>query len=92
MAKCASNANLSAGNREKARVWVRERAQNFVDVYQNRQDVPTTVLVRLTAAINKLDTQVQHVPLFHFISSVPTRSRPNGLKPASIEIPHNCVM
>lgn len=59
LSKCASNANLSAGNREKARVWVRERAQNFVEVYQNRQDVPTTVLVRLTAAINKLDTQVE---------------------------------
>lgn len=59
LSKCSSNANLSAGNREKARSWVRERAANFVETYQSRQDVPTTVLVRLTAAISKLDSQGQ---------------------------------
>uniref|UniRef100_A0A1B6I391 E3 ubiquitin-protein ligase n=1 Tax=Homalodisca liturata TaxID=320908 RepID=A0A1B6I391_9HEMI len=59
LSKCASNANLSAGNREKARLWVRERAQCFVDAYKNRSDVPVTVIVRLTEAINQLDSQGQ---------------------------------
>uniref|UniRef100_A0A1B6CDK3 E3 ubiquitin-protein ligase n=1 Tax=Clastoptera arizonana TaxID=38151 RepID=A0A1B6CDK3_9HEMI len=60
LSKCTSNANLSAGNREKARQWVRDRASHFVEAYQSRQDVPVTVLVRLTTAIAKLDTQIQN--------------------------------
>ncbi|XP_075236613.1 E3 ubiquitin-protein ligase ctrip isoform X2 [Lycorma delicatula] len=57
LSKCTSNANLSAGNREKARTWVRERAAHFVATYQSSPGAPTTVLSRLTTAINKLNIQ-----------------------------------
>ncbi|XP_039296101.1 E3 ubiquitin-protein ligase TRIP12 isoform X2 [Nilaparvata lugens] len=57
IAKCSSNANLSAGNREKARTWVRERAAHFIATYQSLPGAPTSVLASLTCAINKLNTQ-----------------------------------
>ncbi|RZF46922.1 hypothetical protein LSTR_LSTR013234 [Laodelphax striatellus] len=57
IAKCSSNANLSAGNREKARTWVRERAAHFIATYHSIPGAPTSVLASLTSAINKLNTQ-----------------------------------
>lgn len=64
LAKSQSNSNLiAAGNREKARQWIREQSINFVNHY-SAEGVGTTagsqhpacsILSRLTGAIQKLD-------------------------------------
>lgn len=63
MSKSSSNPNLTAGNKEKARNWVREQASHFVDTYSvtenNGPPHPAmNVLSRLTQAIHKLQAQV----------------------------------
>ncbi|PNF34561.1 E3 ubiquitin-protein ligase TRIP12 [Cryptotermes secundus] len=62
MSKSSSNPNLTAGNKEKARNWVREQASHFVDTYSvtenNGPPHPAmNVLSRLTQAIHKLQAQ-----------------------------------
>ncbi|PSN54376.1 hypothetical protein C0J52_11316 [Blattella germanica] len=62
MSKSSSNPNLTAGNKEKARNWVREQAARFVETYSvsenNGPPHPAmNVLSRLTQAINKLQAQ-----------------------------------
>jgi E3 ubiquitin-protein ligase TRIP12 len=64
MSKSSSNPNLTAGNKEKARNWVREQASRFVDTYSvtenNGPPHPAmNVLSRLTQAIHKLQAQVR---------------------------------
>ncbi|XP_014232904.2 E3 ubiquitin-protein ligase TRIP12 isoform X2 [Trichogramma pretiosum] len=59
LSKPPSNPNLTGGNREKAKAWVREEAQQFLTRYQ--LDTPCshpalTVLSRLTAAIQRLQS------------------------------------
>jgi hypothetical protein len=63
MSKSSSNPNLTAGNKEKARNWVREQASRFVETYSvsesNGPPHPAmNVLSRLTQAIHKLQEQV----------------------------------
>jgi len=63
MSKSSSNPNLTAGNKEKARNWVREQASRFVETYSvsenNGPPHPAmNVLSRLTQAIHKLQAQV----------------------------------
>lgn len=58
LSKSASNSNLiAAGNREKARQWIRDSAILFVDRYHETSGAhpALTILARLTAAIQKLD-------------------------------------
>lgn len=64
LAKSQSNSNLiAAGNREKARQWIREQAITFVNRYSTDNAGATSgslhpacsILSRLTAAIQKLD-------------------------------------
>nr|XP_018917455.1 PREDICTED: E3 ubiquitin-protein ligase TRIP12 isoform X1 [Bemisia tabaci]XP_018917456.1 PREDICTED: E3 ubiquitin-protein ligase TRIP12 isoform X1 [Bemisia tabaci] len=63
--KCASSTNISAGNKEKARQWVRERASKFVEMFDkastniNNDNSTSSILSRLTLAINKLDNQAE---------------------------------
>ncbi|XP_021937421.1 E3 ubiquitin-protein ligase TRIP12 isoform X3 [Zootermopsis nevadensis] len=62
MSKSSSNPNLTAGNKEKARNWVREQASRFVEAYSvsesNGPPHPAmNVLSRLTQAIHKLQEQ-----------------------------------
>ncbi|XP_069701943.1 E3 ubiquitin-protein ligase TRIP12 isoform X2 [Periplaneta americana] len=62
MSKSSSNPNLTAGNKEKARNWVREQAARFVETYSvsenNGPPHPAmNVLSRLTQAIHKLQAQ-----------------------------------
>ncbi|XP_044596303.1 E3 ubiquitin-protein ligase TRIP12 isoform X1 [Cotesia glomerata] len=59
LTKPPSNPNLTGGNRDKAKAWVREQASNFLARYQD--DAPCThpaltVLSRLTAAIQRLQS------------------------------------
>ncbi|XP_047369481.1 E3 ubiquitin-protein ligase TRIP12 isoform X3 [Vespa velutina] len=59
LSKPPSNPNLSGGNRDKAKAWVREQAAQFLARYQD--DAPCThpaltVLARLTAAIQRLQS------------------------------------
>lgn len=69
ISKSSSNPNLTAGNKEKARTWVREQAQQFVQTYSNTEiNGPThpamNVLTRLTHAIVKLQANgVEKVPI-----------------------------
>lgn len=61
LSKPPSNPNLSGGNRDKAKAWVREQAAQFLARYQD--DAPCThpaltVLARLTAAIQRLQSNV----------------------------------
>lgn len=61
LGKSVSNSNLTAGNKEKARTWVREQASKFVETYSGNelsgpQHPAMNVLSRLTGAIQKLDT------------------------------------
>jgi hypothetical protein len=63
MSKSSSNPNLTAGNKEKARNWVREQASRFVEAYSvsenNGPPHPAmNVLSRLTQAIHKLQAEV----------------------------------
>ena len=59
LTKSASNSNLiAAGNREKARQWIRDQAIMFVKRYHESSGPAhpaLTILARLTAAIQKLD-------------------------------------
>jgi E3 ubiquitin-protein ligase TRIP12 len=58
LSKSASNSNLiAAGNREKARQWIRDQAIMFVKRYHESSGAhpALTILARLTAAIQKLD-------------------------------------
>lgn len=58
LSKSASNSNLiAAGNREKARQWIRDSAILFVERYHETPGAhpALTILARLTAAIQKLD-------------------------------------
>ncbi|XP_043275356.1 E3 ubiquitin-protein ligase TRIP12 isoform X3 [Venturia canescens] len=59
LTKPPNNPSLTAGNRDKAKCWVREQAAQFLTRYQD--DAPCThpaltVLTRLTAAIQKLQS------------------------------------
>ncbi|XP_067014060.2 E3 ubiquitin-protein ligase TRIP12 isoform X3 [Anabrus simplex] len=61
MSKSASNSNLTAGNKEKARTWVREQALLFVETYSSTESngpphPAMNVLSRLTQAINRLQS------------------------------------
>lgn len=58
--KSASNSNLiAAGNREKARQWIRDQSISFVKRYSDHESSNThpalSILSRLTASIQKLD-------------------------------------
>ncbi|KAK7869881.1 hypothetical protein R5R35_006684 [Gryllus longicercus] len=62
MSKSASNPNLTAGNKEKARTWVREQALLFVEAYSGSETngpphPAMNVLSRLTQAIHRLQNQ-----------------------------------
>lgn len=59
--------NISAVNKEKAKLWVKERAQHFLGTYDksikdeelcNENELSESILVRLTKAINKLQNEV----------------------------------
>lgn len=61
LSKPPSNPSLTGGNRDKAKAWVREQAAQFLARYQD--DAPCshpalTVLARLTAAIQRLQSNV----------------------------------
>lgn len=58
LSKSASNSNLiAAGNREKARQWIRDQSIMFVKRHHESSGAhpALTILARLTAAIQKLD-------------------------------------
>jgi E3 ubiquitin-protein ligase TRIP12 len=60
LSKSASNSNLiAAGNREKARQWIRDQSISFVKRYADHETASThpalSILSRLTAAIQKLE-------------------------------------
>lgn len=60
LSKSASNSNLiAAGNREKARQWIRDQSIKFVKHYADHESSGThpalSILARLTAAIQKLE-------------------------------------
>lgn len=62
MSKSASNPNLTAGNKEKARTWVREQALLFVEAYSGSESngpphPAMNVLSRLTQAIQHMQNQ-----------------------------------
>jgi hypothetical protein len=70
LSKSSSSSNLWAGNREKVRAWVRERAQKFITEYSNvgnpgSQD-PSTILTNLTLAITTLQSSVRTTWLIYF--------------------------
>ncbi|XP_017785383.1 PREDICTED: E3 ubiquitin-protein ligase TRIP12 isoform X2 [Nicrophorus vespilloides] len=59
--KSTSNSNLTAGNREKTRTWIRDQATKFIDSYSGNELTGTqhpamNVLSRLKACIQKLPT------------------------------------
>lgn len=61
LGKSSSNSNLTAGNREKTRAWIREQSSKFIDTYSANelsgpQHPALNVLSRLTACIQKLPT------------------------------------
>lgn len=61
LAKSSSNSNLTAGNKEKTRTWIREQASKFMESYSDDsssepQHPGLNVLSRLTACIQKLPT------------------------------------
>lgn len=61
LSKSVSNSNLiAAGNREKARQWIRDQSISFVNRYSEHENAGTqhpalSILSRLTCAIQKLD-------------------------------------
>lgn len=64
LAKSSSNPNLTAGNREKARTWVREQSARFLETHcrgdgNGPLHPATDILTRLTQAIHKLSHQVR---------------------------------
>lgn len=61
LGKSSSNSNLTAGNREKARGWIREQSSKFIDTYSANelsgiQHPALNVLSRLKSCIQKLAT------------------------------------
>jgi E3 ubiquitin-protein ligase TRIP12 len=63
LSKSVSNSNLiAAGNREKARQWIRDQAIMFVKRYHESSGAhpALTILARLTAAIQKLEGSHEH--------------------------------
>lgn len=59
--KSSSNSNLTAGNKEKTRQWVRDQATKFIDIYSSNeisgsQHPAMNVLSRLTDCIQRLPT------------------------------------
>lgn len=68
LSKSVSNVSISAGNREKAKTWIRERAAIFMNLYNTKLNNSTTVesgfhpatsiLTQLIAAIKKLAKEV----------------------------------
>ncbi|XP_033337253.2 E3 ubiquitin-protein ligase ctrip isoform X1 [Megalopta genalis] len=59
LSKPPSNSSLTAGNRDKAKTWVREQAAQFLTRYQDNAPCThpaMTVLSRLTAAIQRLQS------------------------------------
>jgi hypothetical protein len=59
--------NISTVNKEKAKLWVKERAQHFLNTYDksikdketyNENELSESILVRLTKAISKLQNEV----------------------------------
>lgn len=65
LGKSASNSNLTAGNREKARGWIREQSTKFIDTYSaselsGPQHPALNVLSRLKSCIQKLATADCH--------------------------------
>ncbi|KAF5283720.1 hypothetical protein FQR65_LT13755 [Abscondita terminalis] len=61
LGKSASNSNLTAGNREKTRTWIREQASKFINSYSGNElsgppHPAMNVLSRLTSSIQKLST------------------------------------
>ncbi|XP_044752969.1 E3 ubiquitin-protein ligase TRIP12 isoform X2 [Coccinella septempunctata] len=59
LSKSVSNSNITAGNKEKTRSWIRDQATKFIDTYSGSEDdqhPATTVLTRLKHAIEKLPT------------------------------------
>lgn len=72
LSKPPSNPSLTGGNRDKAKTWVREQAAQFLARYQD--DAPCshpalTVLARLTAAIQRLQSNVntlhEYIQIIH---------------------------
>nr|XP_022913625.1 E3 ubiquitin-protein ligase TRIP12 isoform X2 [Onthophagus taurus] len=62
LGKSTSNSNLTAGNREKTRTWVREQAVKFLETYSGNEVSGTqhpalNVLSRLTSSIQKLSRE-----------------------------------
>lgn len=60
--------NISAVNKEKAKLWVKERAQQFLSTYDksikdeemnSENEQSESILVRLTKAISKLQNEVK---------------------------------
>lgn len=60
--------NISAVNKEKAKLWVKERSQHFLNIYDksikdeemsNENEQSDSILLRLTKAINKLQNEVR---------------------------------
>lgn len=61
LGKSSSNSNLTAGNREKARAWIRDQSSKFIETYSANelagpQHPALNVLSRLTSCIQKLPT------------------------------------
>lgn len=63
-----SASNISAVNKEKAKLWVKERSQHFLNLYDksikdeemsNENEQSESILLRLTKAINKLQNEVR---------------------------------
>lgn len=59
--------NMTAINKEKAKLWVKNRAQHFLKTYDksvkdeemsNENELSESILVRLTKAISKLQNEV----------------------------------
>ncbi|XP_026293450.2 E3 ubiquitin-protein ligase TRIP12 [Frankliniella occidentalis] len=62
LSKSSSNPNLTAGNREKARTWVRDQSSRFLETHCRMENngpmhPATDILTRLTQAIHKLNHQ-----------------------------------
>lgn len=64
-----SASNISAVNKEKAKLWVKERAQQFLCTHDKSikdeemssdNEQSESILVRLTKAINKLQNEVKN--------------------------------
>ncbi|XP_045472150.1 E3 ubiquitin-protein ligase TRIP12 isoform X2 [Harmonia axyridis] len=59
LSKSVSNSNITAGNKEKTRSWIRDQANKFIDTYSGNEEdqhPATNVLARLRHAIEKLPT------------------------------------